>query len=218
MRSWPRFGSTTVGMAVGITAAVSAAATAGAYLYSVHHFETLLGMARATALAEGELIRTALEHQMMENDRSLIARMIETFGQQPGVENVMLLDRGGVERFASSPQARGTELSIESETCQSCHRLPPDQRGSSRVIETRGGTLLRTVVPFRNLEPCHRCHDPSHRINGILILDVDAGTMRASMNRDLRWMVAGSGALTLLLTGLIAAVVRVVVLHRLQRF
>src|SRR5512136_1981944 len=143
----------TVGLAVGVTAAVAAACATGAYLYSLHHFESLLETSRTTALAEGELIRAALEHQMMENDRSLIARMIQSFGSEPRVENVMLLDRSGTVRYSSSPLQSGSELRIESPTCQACHRFPPEQRGSSRVIETRGGTVLRSVIPVRNREP-----------------------------------------------------------------
>jgi PAS domain S-box-containing protein len=42
--------------------------------------------------------------------------------------------------------------------------------------------------------------------------------MRAAMTADLRWMVAGTGALTLLLVGAIVLVVRMSVLRRLQRF
>ena len=87
-----RFAGMTAGLALGVTAAVFVASTAGAYLYSTHHFETLLGDARRSALAEGDLIRVALEHQMMENDRSLIARMVESFGKEPRVSGVMLLD------------------------------------------------------------------------------------------------------------------------------
>jgi PAS domain S-box-containing protein len=208
----------TVGLAVGITAAVAAAFAAGAYVYSTHHFQTLLETARTTALAEGELIRAALEHQMTENDRSLIAKMIQSFGAQPGVESVALLDRNGIPRYSSSPLPPGNDLTIGSPTCQSCHQFPPDQRNASRVIETRGGSVLRTVVPVWNREACHRCHDASRRINGILILDVNAGAIRASMNQDLRWMVVVSGTLTLLLVAAIATVVRVVVLRRLQRF
>ena len=210
----------TAGLAVGITAAVATASAAGAYLYSLHHFESLLETARATALAEGDLIRSALEHQMMENDRSLIDRMIQSFGKQPRVERVLLLDRFGVVRYSSAPlgQIPEAELKIQSATCQACHRLPPDQRGSSRVIEDRGGTLLRTVVPFRNRDECHACHSPSVRINGILILDTNVGELRAAMNEDLKWLVLSSAALTLGLVAAIALVVRVLVLRRLQRF
>jgi len=210
--------SMTVGLAVGIAAAVAVACAAGAYVYSLHHFDTLLESAHTAALAEGELVRVALEHQMMENDRSLIGRMIESFGRRPRVENVMLLDRSGIARYSSGPPVAASDLAIESATCQACHRLPAEKRASSRVIETRGGTLLRTVVPVHNREACHTCHDPRHRINGVLILDTDAGEIRAAMNRDLRWMVAGSGALTLLLVAAIAFIVRFVVLRRLQRF
>lgn len=214
----PRLTSTTAGLAVGITAAVGAACALGAYLYSVQHFDTLLASARDAAAAQGALIRDALEHEMMENDRTLIRQMVEDFGRQPRVLSVMLLDRQGTARFSSGPAADATELSPDSPTCQACHRLPPEQRGASHVIETRGGTALRTVVPFRNRPGCHRCHDPAHAINGILLMDVDVGELRAAMHRDLRWLVAGTAGVALLLIGLVAGVVRVVVLRRLQRF
>jgi PAS domain S-box-containing protein len=208
----------TAGLAVGITAAVAAACAAGAYLYSTHHFNALLQAARTSSLTEGELIREALEHQMMENDRSLIARMVQSFGRHAGVANVVLLDRHGVVKFSSAPVGPARDLRIESPTCQACHRYPPEQRGSSRVVDAGGGSILRTVIPIRNAEACHRCHDPAHRINGILIFDRDVGEIRAELTSDFRWMVLGSGGLALVLVVLIALVVRIVVLRRLQRF
>jgi PAS domain S-box-containing protein len=214
----PRLTGMTAGLAIGITAAVGLAFAAGAYFYSIHHFETLLDGERSTALAQGELMRAALEHQMIENDRTLIAQMVETFGREPRVNNVVLLDRQGTVRHSSAPPGPAADFMIGSPTCQACHRLPPEQRGSSRVIETRDGTLLRTVIPFRNREACHGCHNPAQRINGVMILDLDAGELRATMNRDLRWMVAGSGGLALVLIAAIALIVRLVVLRRLQRF
>lgn len=213
-----RLTSMTAGLAVGIIAAVGLATAAGAYLYSLHHFETLLESSRATALSQGQLMRSALEHQMMENDRSLIERMITTFGEEPQVETVLILDREGTARYSSRPVRAEDDLQIGSPTCQACHRLPPDQRESSQVIETRQGTLLRTVIPIRNREPCHACHDPAYRTNGILIVDMDADEIRAAMNRDLIWMVAGSVGLAVVLILAIVLIVRQVVLRRLQRF
>lgn len=218
LRLFPRLASSTVGLAVGITAAVAAATAAGAYFYSVQHSKILVETARATAMAQGELIRAGLEHQMIEDDRTLIARMINTFGQQPQIENVMLLDRGGVVRYASVKNEENTTFSLESPTCQACHQFPPAQRATSRVIDTRGGAILRTVIPVHNRPECYECHDPSHRINGILILDTNTGALRAEMNHDLRWLVAASGGLALLLITGIALVVRVGVLQRLRRF
>lgn len=217
-RFLPRLASSTVGLAVGITAAVAAATAAGAYFYSVEHSKTLIATARATALSQGELIRAALEHQMIEDDRTLIARMIKSFGEQPQVENVMLLDRGGVVKYASTVSEQDATFSLESPTCQACHQFPPAQRATSRVIDTRGGDILRTVIPVHNRAECYTCHDPTHRINGILILDTNTGAVRAEMNSDLRGLVAASGGLALLLITGIALVVRVGVLQRLRRF
>ncbi len=214
----PRLTSMTAALAIGITAAVAVACAVGAYFYSVHHFDALLENERATALAQGELMRAALEHQMIENDRTLIATLIRTFGEEKRVRNVMLLDRTGVLRYASRPPGPAADLRIDSPTCQACHQLPPEQRGSSRVIETSDGTLLRTVIPIHNRAACYQCHDRSRRINGIMILDMDTGALRETMNAELRWMVAASGGLALLLIAVIALVVRLVVLRRLQRF
>jgi PAS domain S-box-containing protein len=213
-----RFASMTVGLAAGVTATVVVACGIGAYVFSKHHFETQIQTARATALREGELIRSALEHQMVENDRSLIARMIETFGRQPRIERLIVFDRDGVLRYSSGPRRPDEDLRLSSATCQACHQFPPEHRGSSRVIETQGGTLLRTVIPIHNSEQCYRCHNPTHKINGILMLDYDAGEVRAALTSDLRWMVFGAGAIALLLAGAIAVVIRVFVLRRLQRF
>ena len=213
-----RLSSTTVGLAVGITAAVCAACAAGAYLYSLRHYETLLETARGTALAQAELTRAALEHGMITEDRSLVARMIRSFANEPGVAGVMLLDRKGVVQHSSSNVVSGQELRLDGPTCQACHQFPPAQRTSSRVLETRNGAVLRTVVPVANRRECHGCHDPAHKINGIVIFDMDAAAIQAVANRDLRWMVTGTAALALVLVGGIAFVVRIVILRRLQRF
>ena len=155
---------------------------------------------------------------MIENDRSLIGRMIESFGKQARVERVVLLDRTGTQRYSSAKDGTGEVFRLDSPTCQACHQYPPEQRGDSRVLETAGGSILRTVVPIRNREACYRCHDPIHRINGILILDYNAGEIRAAMTKDLRWLLAVTAGLTILLISAIAFVIRIAVLRRLQRF
>jgi len=204
-----RFASMTVGLAVGVTAAVLIASAGTAYLYSKHHMRSLLATAQTTALAEGDLIRVALEHQMIENDRTLIAAMIDSFRKQERVGRLVLLDRNGKEQYSNSTKDTAGDFRFGS---------LPEQRGASRVIETPAGAVLRTVIPIRNRDACHRCHDPGQKINGILILDYKAEELRAEMTRDLGWLVAGTAGITLLLVGAIAIVIRFVVLKRLQRF
>ena len=210
---WP---SMTVALAAGVTTAVVVVCAGGVYLFSLRHYRSALATAKTNALAQGRLIHAALEHQMIENDRSLIERMIRTFGGEPGVENVMLLDRQGRLRYSSAPGGAATVPSLDSPTCQACHRFPPSQRMSSQVIDTAEGKLLRTVLPFRNREACYDCHDRNHLINGILIVDLSTQAMQAAMSSDLRFLAAGSAALALLLLAFLAVVVRLFVTRRLQ--
>jgi PAS domain S-box-containing protein len=213
-----RLTRTTVGLAIGTTVAVSTVLAASAFFYSRHHFQSLLESARETSVAQGDLIRVALEHEMIANDRTLIGEMIQSFGRQPNIDRVVLLDRTGAIRYASVPPAQTTDIRPGSPTCLACHQYPPEQRGSSRVIEAAGGAVLRVVVPVRNRPACYACHDASHRMNGILILDRNVGSVRASIDRDMAWMVGGTGLATLVLVGAIAFLVRFVLLRRLQRF
>jgi PAS domain S-box-containing protein len=74
------------------------------------------------------------------------------------------------------------------------------------------------VIPIRNRAECYVCHDARYKINGILILDYRTDRLSEAMARDLRWLVAGTAAITLLLVGAIGVVIRVAVLRRLQRF
>ena len=86
------------------------------------------------------------------------------------------------------------------------------------MTEARKGEVLRTVVPIHNRAECYGCHDPSHKINGVLILDYRTAELSQEMAHDLGWMVGGTAAITLLLVGAIGVVIRVAVLRRLQRF
>lgn len=212
-----RLAGSALSLAIGVTIVAASVSALAAYLYSSHHFDSLLETTKDAGVAQGELIRAALEHQMIEKDRSLIGQMIQDFGGQPGVVNVMLLDRLGAVKYRSGSLPGAQELSIDSPTCQACHALPPGRRNASQAIETRAGTVLRTMVPIRNREACYRCHDQGQTVNGILVFDRDVGPVREAMNRDLRWMVAGTGGMIFVLVGAIALVIRLVVVRRLER-
>jgi PAS domain S-box-containing protein len=213
-----RLSSMTAGLALGISLAVAAACAIGAYLYSQRHVRTLLDLTESAALSQAELIRAALEHGMVEEDRTLIRRMVRSFSDHPEVTGVMLLDRRGVVQYSSGPAPSGEELQLSSPTCQACHRLPAALRASSRVVDAQGAQILRTVVPVPNRTACHACHDPAHAINGVVIVDMDAERIRAAATGDLRWLVGWTGLLALGLVAAVAVVVRLAVLRRLQRF
>ncbi len=206
------------GLALGVTAVVVAAMAAGGYLFARHHEARLLDGARVKAQVEAGLIKLALEHQMLENDRELIRRMVGSFGADPGIERVMVLDRAGQPRFWSGRLPPERSLALDSPTCRVCHDRTAARRGHSAVIETDGGTVLRSVVPIENRVECHACHDPNHGINGVLIVDSRTEPMSDALRGDLRWFALGSGGIALGLLATLALLVRIFVLRRLARF
>jgi PAS domain S-box-containing protein len=213
-----RVRSLTAGVAIGIALAVGGVCGTAAYLYSQHHYHELLDAARESALARAELIRIALEHGMVRQDRTLIAPMVQAFGSEPGVASVMLLDRAGVVRYTSGPTEPGHRFDLRSPTCQDCHRYPAADRASSRVIEAGNGSdILRTVVPVRNRAECYGCHAPSQKINGIVIFDLDASGLQRTASQDMRSLVAPTTVVALLLVAGIAMIVRVFVIRRWAR-
>jgi hypothetical protein len=203
---------------VGVTAAVVLACAGGAFLYSQHHMQSLLETARSTALAEGDLIRVALEHQMIENKRTLIAKMIESFRKQ---------SRGGAAGVAG-PHRRGAlprrERSPGLRTANQLADLPglPPLSARAERIEPGDRDPRRQSAAHRDPHPqpggMLRLPRPRYKINGILILDYRTDQLSEAMTRDLRWLVGGTAAITLLLVGAIGVVIRVAVLRRLQRF
>ena len=171
----------TLGLAVGVTAAVVVACTAAAYVYSKHHFRVLLDDARAGALAQGELIRVALEHQMIENDRTLIARMIESFRR-----------RRGSNRSPFSTAA-ASSASIPARTpapARIAPRSPAGLSGNSRRHRNARRRFLRTVCPSAIVR---RATAATIRRRRSMVFSFSTTTpvRCASLTRDLRRMVAG---------------------------
>ncbi len=205
-------------LSLAVTSVVVAAIACGSYFFVQHHYAHMIESARATALQEADLVRLALEHQMLENRRDLVREMVEDFGQHHSFERVLILDRFGRLRFSSAPGSPGEQFSRSSPTCRACHDKPPAQRPQSVVISTEHGQVLRTVLPIHNQVACHRCHDPAQRINGVLIVDVPEGPLRAALDADTRWFAIGSGALGLALLVALTFVLRLVVVRRLRKF
>jgi len=209
---------TAASLAIPITFAVASVFGGGAYVFLRHYSRALQESARKTALAQGELIREALEHEMLANNQAHIREMVRGFSARADIQGLEILDHQGRVWYSHDSTALGATLSRESPACASCHGAGMKEVPGSRVFESEQGSLLRVVLPLENREACQSCHGTEQSINGILILDNDIGEVQGAMARDLRWMVVGSAALIFILVGAVAGIVQVLVLRRLHRF
>lgn len=78
--------------------------------------------------------------------------------------------------------------------------------------------MLRTVQPLPNRYACHECHDSSHRMNGVLIVDIPVTAAMLRVKANVRQLAAGTAAVGLLLILGIGIAVRRSLLHRLYHF
>ena len=180
--------------------------------------EQVLQAARDSAAQETWLIRQSLEYRMLEKDDRLLRAMIDGFVADRTFQRVIILDRQGVVRISSDPEIRERHFQANSPTCQVCHRHVGSERELSTTLEVAGGTVLRCVQPIPNREACHACHNPEHRINGLIIVDVPLQRTLANLESSARMLAFGTGGITLVLLGCIGLVFRRLVLRRLFRF
>lgn len=187
------------------------------YLVARRQADSALTLKRNETYLQGHAVAIALEHQMLENRRDLIRKMIEEFSTDPRLKRLLVVDHDGRVRMTNDPAFADRVFSRDSPACQVCHAVPTARRATSAVIDIEGGAVLRSVYPFRNRESCHRCHNPANSVNGVLITDTDISDVR----RELRAQIEA----TAMIVGLVAVVllvgltitVRLLVLRGLER-
>lgn len=212
------FDSLAVKLALGVTFLATALVVPGLFLAADRHYESQLALKRREVQAQAELLKLALEHQMLDRDPGLIDRMVQEYGHDPAVRRIMIFDRRGRLRFASDPAAFAQRHDREtSPSCQVCHAKPPAERNAAAVVELAEGRVIRTALPVRNRAACHGCHDPAHTVNGILIVDTSVEEDRARLEADVQGLVVGAIVLGGLLVVGIGLFVRRLILRPLAR-
>lgn len=149
----------------------------------------------ATSTQINRLLRVALENAMLKRDVPGLRDIVEKMGEQPGIVGVMILAPGGEVRFASRPEKLGQQLP---ELLGKEHPGVPQTRF---VAEPGQAEVLRSINPVPNQLVCTSCHGPlaKHPINGVLVVDYDAGTIRHDAYRSAA-LFAAAGIAVLALT------------------
>jgi len=157
----------------------------------------------AASMQIGRLFEAALENAMLKRDVPGLQQIVTRLGQQPDILGVRLVNPAGVVRFASDPQWVDGRFP-----------LPDDLPGAglARFTAADGGReVLRSIKPVFNRAACTGCHGvlDTHPLNGVLVIDYDARTLR-SQARDSALALTAGAALVMLL----ACVVGYRALHR----
>lgn len=149
----------------------------------------------ATSEQINRLLRVALENAMLKRDVPGLRDIVQQMGLQPGIAGVMILAPDGEVRFSSTAEKLGQRLP------QLAAKGQPGVPVSQFMDEPGVGQILRSINPVPNQLPCVGCHGPleQHPVNGILVVDYDAGTIRDQSYRSAA-MFAAAGIAVLALT------------------
>jgi signal transduction histidine kinase len=133
-----------------------------------------------------QAVENSLRDQMLTRNLEGLRRTLDSIGQGEAIQAVSILDLSGRIVFAADEVNVGQRLDNLDPTCQPCHRLPSVERPSSVIIDLPDGSrVFRSMNPIENRAECHACHDPSQRLNGLLLIDISMAPLRDPLRVDL---------------------------------
>jgi len=164
-----------------------------------------------------DTIRSSTFHDMLQDRRDDVYRMMDVIGHQDGVERVRMFNKEGRITFSTEPTERATFVDKRAESCYACHAadqpiVRPNLTSRVRTFDRDGHRVLAMVTPIYNDTSCSgascHVHPASQRVLGV----VDLSVSLEKMDRELAGLRATTAALgTIIVVGfatIIAAFVR----------
>lgn len=166
----------------------------------------------------GEIIEFALQSDMLASNFEGIQQTFDKISEDERIRTLYLLDTQGTVIFAPSDVPSPARLDNQEESCQPCHSLPPAERPSGIVVAGSEGELVfRSMHPIENRAECTNCHDPTQRLNGLLLTDFSIAPVEAALASDLKnnllWWIGS----VLVMAIMINLALNRMVVDRLQR-
>jgi two-component system NtrC family sensor kinase len=192
-----------------------------AYLILNAHQRQLIAEMERSAHQLSETVKSSTKYDMLLNQRESVHRIINTIGQQSGIEKVRIFNKEGAIIFSTDSLDIGKMVDKKTEACYACHaadqpleRLPISETARIFKTETQARTL-GIINPIYN-EPscwqgdCH-AHAANQKVLGVLditmsLAEVDRG-MAASQMRLLTFAIIAIAAVSLIIYLLVQGLV-----------
>ncbi|HEX7400639.1 MAG TPA: ATP-binding protein [candidate division Zixibacteria bacterium] len=162
----------------------------------------LLELVQFSALRTTDLIKESTHYSMLINRKDEIHQIFNNFSRMPGFEVIRIYDKKGNIIFTTRPEERLTQVSIQSEACQVCHRYPEplkalESKERHRIITAPDGhRMLALINPIENEKSCQGegCHpSPDQKfILGVLDVQMSLTTVDADIAHSRRQILYAS--------------------------
>ena len=149
--------------------------------------ESLIKRVGIAATPLSDVIKASLKFAMESRSLYDVEEIVANVSQQPGVERVLIFDKKGYVRISGDGRDLGRKFEMSDRTCQICHRSKAESRSRTIIFQASSGyRIFRNVNPIENGPECHGCHDPSAKLNGVLITDFSMAEVDREMDAKFR--------------------------------
>ncbi|NIM14706.1 MAG: HAMP domain-containing protein [Candidatus Aminicenantes bacterium] len=157
------------------------------YIFITHQNKQLIKEVFRGASIFSDAVKRSTRHDMLMDDREGVHRMIETIGNQSGVEVVRIFNKEGKIMFSTNKGEMNNYVDKNAEACYTCHAVEkPLERLStlerSRIFQGKSHRILAVITPIYNEPDCYNAschaHSKEQRVLGVLdigmsLVDVD---------------------------------------------
>lgn len=158
------------------------------------HREHLEAARLTSAKRISEVVKRSTEYYMLRNDRDALRHIVDTIGQEPGIETVRILDANGRVGFSTLPREIGTQVVVPGAG------VPIQQ---TRITTRAGHRFLGISTPIENAPSCAsaacHAHPESQQTLGLLDINLSLAAADADVRNASSQFVLYS-ALAILLT------------------
>ena len=144
------------------------------------HRQHLEAARLGAAVRLSDVVRRSTSYYMLRNDREGLSHIVETVGQEPGIDRLRIMNHEGRVVYSSHAREIGSLVNIPGA------RVPFQQ---SRVYASHGERFLGITTPIPNSQSCStgscHAHPQSQELLGLLdmnlsLSEADADVRRAS--------------------------------------
>lgn len=157
-----------------------------------------------------DVLKRSMHYSMLLNRREDTYNIINTVGNEPGIEVARIYNKRGEITFSSTSQEVGVIANLSDKACSGCHTggttaVPVQQTDLTRIFESADGKrILGMITPIKNEPSCAAagCHaQPSAQtILGILDVMVPLDELDQSIVDLRRVQVLSAIAMVIMIT------------------
>lgn len=184
--------------------------------------EHFLALVHDEVIRSSDLIRRATHDGMLLNRLDEVQATIERLAEAPEVAAIRVYDKRGAVVLSARESEYGQTISLESDTCQSCHASGVTRDDAllerSSLTQSEGGPeVLRHLIVIENEPACSAAdchfHPAELRVLGVLDVEMSMAPLEAAVQTSGRQLLTTTIGL-IVISGLVAALFVRRVVHR----